>query len=68
MASIFALIQLLLKLFGLWDQFRNYADTQFKKEIEERRQAREKAIEDLKNAKTEEEFDEAQERIARNSP
>ncbi len=68
LTNIFAVIQLVLKLMKLWDQFLDYADTQRKAEAEARRQRREKAIEDAENAKTEEEAWDAQKRIIDNDP
>lgn len=66
--QIFAVIELLLKLIGLWGQFSDYVDKKRTAEAEERRQRRDQAVDDLKNAKTEEEFNEAQSRIVNNPP
>jgi hypothetical protein len=68
MASIFAIIQLLLKLFGLWDQFRNYLDAAYTAEAEKKRQEIEKGVEEMLKAETDEEIWNAQDRITRNLP
>lgn len=67
LAYVFLAIEFILKLFGLWKQFGNWFDARRVKEAEERRQARERAIEDLRNATTEEEIEDAQRRIVENS-
>jgi len=66
-SGIFNAIALLLKLLKLWDQFGDYMDAKRVAEAEEKRQRREQAIRDQQNAKTEEEFDDAQDRIVDNS-
>jgi hypothetical protein len=67
-ANIFAFIQLLLKLFGLWEQFSDWTIKQAIAKREERRQDRDKAVDQQQNAQTEEEFDKAQETISHNLP
>lgn len=67
-SQIFAIIQLLLKLIGLGEWL-----VQKKTEVdvakrEERREDRDKAVDNQVNAKDEEEFDREQDIISRNLP
>lgn len=67
-AQIFAVIELILKLIGLWDGFMSYVD---KKRIADEAQKtadRNKAVDEQKNAKSEDDFDKAQDDIIRNKP
>jgi hypothetical protein len=66
-AQIFLVIQLLLKLFGLWEQFLEWGDKKRAADAEARAQEREKAIEDAKKATTPDEAFDAQDRITHNS-
>lgn len=66
--NIFAAIELLLKLCGLLDGFINYMDAQRLKQDEEKRQRRDKAVDDEKNAQTIGDADEAQGRVVDNLP
>lgn len=66
--QIFAAIQLILKLIGLWEQFSEWTIKKSIADREERRQKRDKAIEDQKKAKDEEEFNRLQDEITRNRP
>lgn len=66
--QIFLAIQAILQLFKLWDAFLAYADDVREKERVARDQARNAAIDRQKDAQSEEEFDRAQDDIARNSP
>jgi hypothetical protein len=66
-AYVFLVIEFILKLFGLWKQFENWFDARRIAENEERRQRRELALEDLKNATTPEEIEDAQKRLVENS-
>ena len=68
MLRAFLLIELLLKLIGLWEQFSSYVQAQKLIEDEEKRQRREKAIEDSKKAETDEEIWKSQDGIVDNSP
>jgi hypothetical protein len=68
LTQLFALIQLVLRFFKLWDQFQDFSMAERLKENEERRQRLEKAVEDQKNAQTEDEFDRAQDEITKNLP
>lgn len=65
--GFFDLISLLLKLIGLWEGLLDFIDKKHSADMEERRQRREKAIEDQKNAQSEKEFDDAQDSIVDNS-
>lgn len=67
-AQIFLLIEVILRLFKLWDSFGTFVDDKREKDRIERDQARDKAVDKQKNAQTEEEFDRLQDDIARNSP
>ena len=67
-AQIFAIVALLLKVFGLWEQFGQYMDDKREKERVARDQARDAAVDKQKEAQTEEDFDKAQDAIAGNTP
>lgn len=67
-AQIFAAIQLLLKLIGLWETFLSWSDKKRVAEAQEREQKRNAAIDKQKHAQTEEEFDKAQSDIVNNPP
>lgn len=66
--SIFAIIELVLKLFRLWDQFLDYSDARRLAEAEAKRQSREKALEDSIKAGTDDEIWDSQDRIVDNKP
>lgn len=66
--QIFVAIELVLKLIGLWDQFTEYVRLKSIADREERRQDRDKAVDNQQSAKTEDEFDKAQDDISRNLP
>lgn len=68
LSGIWAAIQLILRLFGLVDLIREWLATREQAKIEAKNQAQDKAVEDLKHAQTEEEFNRAQEDIVKNSP
>lgn len=67
-ANIFKIIDLLLRLFGLFDLYMNHIEEKYRSEIEKRRNKREKALEDLQKADSEQEFDKAQEEVVSNKP
>ena len=67
-SQIFLVIELILKLFGAWEKFQDYSDKRKNAEAEERRQKRDKAVDDQQKAKTEDEFDKAQDTIVGNKP
>lgn len=72
MGAIFSAISgiatILKALMGLWNALQKFRDEQRRKELEEQNQRQDKAVEDLKRAQTEEEFNRAQEEIVKNSP
>lgn len=68
MGSIFALIELILKLLKLWDGLMDYSDSKRAAEREAARQAREKAIEDSKKAETDDDIWKSQDGIVNNQP
>lgn len=67
-AQAFAILEFILTLFGLWDQFLGYVDKKRVADAAQNRQDREKAIDDQKNAKTEGDFDKAQDGIVLHLP
>lgn len=67
-SQVFAVVQLLLKVFGLWEQFLDYSDKARTAEAEERKQRREEAVDKQKDAQSEEEFDRAQDDIVGSNP
>lgn len=67
-ANFFALVQLLLKLIGLWEQFLDWSDKKRIADAEINRQEREKAVDDQSKASSEKEFDDAQSRIIDHKP
>lgn len=67
-AQIFLLIEVILRLFKLWDSFGTFVDDKREKDRIERDQARDKAVDKQKNAQTEEEFDSSQGKIVKNKP
>lgn len=67
-AKIFLAIQLVLRLFKLWDSFLVYADEARERERLERDRKRDAAVDKQKHSQTEEEFDKAQDDIAGNRP
>lgn len=66
--QIFAVIQLVLKLIGLWEQFLDYSDKARVAEGQKNTQEREKAVDELEKAETEDEFDKAQSKIIDHKP
>jgi hypothetical protein len=68
MTSFFALVEIILKLLRLRDEFLDYLVASRIKEEEEKRQNREKAIDAIEKAEDEDAFDKAQEEIVRNKP
>lgn len=67
-AQIFLVIQLILKAIGLWEQFMHWSDAKRVADQEKNKQDRDKAVGDLKNAKTEEDFDKAQDAVVSHNP
>lgn len=68
MANVFALIKLILAGLSLWEGFLTWAESNYSKEIEERRQQRQKALENLQGAKSEDEFDKAMDDLVSHKP
>lgn len=66
--QFFALIQLLLKIFGLWEQFQNWYDEKKTADKQKQNQERNKAVDEQKKAENEEEFDKNQDTIVRTLP
>ena len=67
-AQIFLAIELLMRLFNLWDEFGSYVDAKREKDRVERDQKRSAAIDKQKNAESEADFDKAQSDIVDNLP
>jgi hypothetical protein len=66
--QLFLLIEVILRLTKLWDGFTLYVDAVKEKERVARDQARDGAVDKQKGAQSEDEFDKAQDDIARNHP
>jgi hypothetical protein len=67
-AKFWALVEIIRAIFSLWKGFRDWQDRLKEREAQDKKSKREKAIEDAKNAKTPEEFEDAQRRIVDNNP
>ena len=67
-SGLWNLIKLLLALVGLYKPAESAADAARRAEAEKKRQEREKALKDLENAQTEDDFDRAQDSVVRNRP
>jgi hypothetical protein len=68
LTKIFLLIELVLKLFSVWDLFIVYVDEKYRAKIDENRKARELAVEDSKKAETDAEIWDSQDKIVRSQP
>lgn len=68
MAKFWALIEIIRAIFRLWNEFRAWQEREREAEAARKRIERDKAIEDLKKAKTDEEIWDAQDRIVSNKP
>lgn len=66
--SITGLVSLIRSLISLISYLRQYQRDLERKAVEERRQKRDKASEDLKNSESEDAFDKAQDELVRNKP
>lgn len=66
--AIYSIIQLVLQLFGLWDQFLSYSDKQRLAEDEAKTEARNKAVDDSKTATDDTQIWKDQDTITRNKP
>lgn len=66
--SIFGVIQILLSLFGLWDQFMNWSDAKRLADHEAKTQNLNQAVDAQKAAQTEQDFEKDQTDIVNNLP
>jgi hypothetical protein len=66
--SIFTAIQVILRLLGLWDQFLNWSDAKRIADAEKNTQDRNDAVDKQKGAKSEDDFDKAQDDIISHKP
>lgn len=67
-SKLWVLLDILKRLLNFWDWIQNYLDKRKKAKEAEKKAAHKQAVEDLKKAKTDEEFKDAQRRIVRNKP
>lgn len=67
-AQIFAVIELALKLVGLWEDFLGYTDKKRISDAEKNREERDKAVDDQKKAQDEAQFDKDQSDIVNHNP
>ena len=67
-SKIFMVIEILLKLFGLWKDFGNYVDEQRLKQDQEKEQRRNDAVDSTPDAKTPTDAWKDQEDIVKNEP
>ncbi len=67
-ASVYSVIQLILKLFGLWDDFLDYSDNQRKIAADKKQQDLEKAVDQSTKAETDDEIWKSQDDITKNMP
>lgn len=67
-SQIFIIIRLILTAFGLWESFLSYGDANREKKRVEKDQKRDKAVDEQKDAQTEEEFDKNQDTIGGSKP
>lgn len=67
-AQIFVVIELLLKLFGIWESFLSYSDQKRIADGQKNTQDRNDALDKEKNASTEDEFDKAQDGVVSHIP
>ena len=68
MAQIFAVIELILRLFKLWDQFLSFMDEKHSAELEKKRQAREAAVDRSKVDQSDDDIFKDQTDIVNNLP
>jgi DNA-binding transcriptional MerR regulator len=67
-SSITNVIAIIKALIDLWRHLRDFLEQQRKAEAERKRQELDEAMKDAKNAKTEDEVWQSQDRIVRNKP
>lgn len=65
--GFFEIISLILKLIGLWEGMLDFIDKKYTADMEKRRQAREKAVDDAVKAETPDEAFDAQDGIVSHS-
>lgn len=68
MATIFSIIQLILQLLGLWDQFMSWSDAKRLADASQNTQSRNAAVDDQKGATSEDQFDKDQDTIINHKP
>jgi len=68
LAWLFKIISILSALVELWRRAQALLEERRVRKVKEREAAREQALKDLENAKSEKEFDEAQDRVVDNKP
>jgi hypothetical protein len=67
-SSIFAIIELVLKLIGLWNGFLDYTDKKRLADAQKNTQDRNDAVDKMKGAANEDEFDKSEDDITRHKP
>jgi hypothetical protein len=67
-AQIFAVVELILKAFQIWDAFLSYMDAKHSADLEIKRQAREAAIDKSKVDENDDDLFKDQDSIVRNMP
>lgn len=68
MLTFFSLIQFLLNIFGLWEEFLRFSDSQRLAEDQLKTQKRNDAVDDSKKAKTDDDVWKSQDTIITNRP
>lgn len=66
--GVFSAIKLVLELLGLWHQFQDFSDKERLKKAQENTDARDKAVDQQTGAKSEDDFDRAQDGIVDHKP
>lgn len=67
-ASIYSVIQLILRLFGLWESFLDYSDNQRKIAAAKKQEELEKAVDASTKAEVDDEIWKSQNDITKNMP
>ncbi len=68
LSSIFSIIQLILSLIGIWDQFLSWSDAKRLADASKNTQDRNTAVDDQKEATSEDQFDKDQDTIVNHKP
>lgn len=68
LSSIFALLEVILRLFGLWDGLVNYLDAKRLADEQKKAQDRDAAVDKAKSAKTPDDAYDAQSGIVNSEP